>query len=102
MPLESKFQADLIVKIRWMLGGEHQCQVLRGNSAYQPGVPDLIFLFAGGWIALECKKSAGEAKQPNQDFFVDKLERLSFAAFIYPENREEILDAIQRTFKTRR
>lgn len=102
MVLESKFQSDLIDELRWMFGGDEFCQVLRGNSAYQPGVPDLFVVFEGGWIALECKKSRGARKQPNQDFFVEKLNRMCFAAVIYPENREEILDAIQQTFATRR
>ena len=51
---------------------------------------------------LEVKASQYSAHQPNQDYYVDMLDDMSFAAFIYPENKETILDELQQAFGTRR
>ena len=99
LSLESEFQTEVIADLQDMFPG---CVITRGNSMYQPGVPDLFCLLdGGGWIALECKKSRTAKKQPNQDYFVEKMNNMSFAAFIFPENKDMILRAIQSTFQAR-
>ena len=85
---ENVFQASLIRTIKNMLPG---CIVLKLDPNYMQGIPDLLILHGLAWVALECKKSENAPHQPNQDFYVDKMNRMSFAAFIYPENTQQVL-----------
>lgn len=48
---------------------------------------------------LEVKKSANAAHQPNQDYYVEKMNLMSFARFIYPENKKEVLHELQQSFR---
>ena len=95
MTLESKFQAELVKELKRMLPG---CIVLKNDANYLQGIPDLLVLFENKWAALECKKSEYEARRPNQTFYVDKMDAMSFAAFIYPESKKEILDELYAAF----
>lgn len=92
--LENKFQAKLIKKIKKMFCG---CIVMKNDSGYIQGIPDLLILYRNKWAALECKKSAKAKRQPNQEYYVQKMDEMSFARFISPENEEEILNDLQRT-----
>lgn len=96
---ESKFQSELIKELREMFPG---CIILKNDPNYQQGIPDLLILFRHMWAVLEAKRSEFEERQPNQDYYIDLLGSMSFAAFIYPENKEEVLNALQQTFGTRR
>ncbi len=99
MAKESAFQHKLIKELKEMFKG---CVILKNDAGYLQGFCDLIILFEKGWAALECKASATSHHQPNQDYYVDKLNNMSFARFIYPENKEEVLDELQQTFKSGR
>lgn len=100
MPLaENAYQARLIKKLERMFRG---CMILKPDSGDQQGVPDLILLYDHMWAALEVKASSVSRVQPNQDHFVTTLNHMSFAAFIYPENEAEVLDALQQAFETSR
>lgn len=66
------------------------------------GLPDLLVLIGNTWFSLECKKSARASKQPNQEYYVGLMDKMSFSRFIYPENKEEILNELQQTFRTKR
>lgn len=90
--LESKYQAQLIKKLEAMFEG---CVILKNDPNYRQGFPDLLILFNEQWAALEVKQSSKATHQPNQDYYIDRLNYMSFAAFIYPENEREVLDAIQ-------
>ena len=92
--LENKFQANLIKDIKKRIPG---CIVMKNDSSYIQGIPDLLVLHNDKWAALECKKSKSAIRQPNQEYYVEKMDNMSFARFIYPENREEILDDLQST-----
>lgn len=95
--LESKFQADLIKDIKKMFPG---CVVMKNDSSYIQGIPDLLVLYNDRWASLECKKSEGARKQPNQEYYVEKLDSMSFSRFIFPENKEEVLRELQSAFQT--
>ena len=97
--LESKFQSELILNCEELFPG---CIILKNDSNYIQGFPDLLILYKKKWAALECKKSVYSRHQPNQEYYIDILDEMSFASFIYPENKEEILDELQQTFGSRR
>lgn len=95
---ESEFQKILILKIRTMFEG---CIVLKNDSAYLQGIPDIIILFRSKWAALECKRSPDSPKRPNQVYYVDQMNEMSYAAFVCPENEEDVLYDLQQTFRPR-
>lgn len=95
--LESKFQAKLIKDIKKLLPG---CMVTKNDAGYIQGVPDLTVFYHDKWATLECKKSADATKQPNQEYYVDTMNKMSFSRFIYPENKEEVLDELQQALKS--
>ena len=76
------------------------CMVMKLDSGYIQGIPDLLVLFENRWATLECKKVAGAKKQPNQEYYVGRMDEMSFSRFICPENKEEVLHELQQTFKT--
>lgn len=93
---ESEFQGNLIKKIKERFPG---CMVLKNDPTYIQGIPDLLILHNDKWAALECKKSEHEKTRPNQPYYVDKMNGMSYASFIYPENEEEVLNEIQSTLQ---
>lgn len=93
--LESKFQAELIRDIKETFPG---CIVLKNDPNYLQGVPDLTIFWKDKWATLEVKKSANASHQPNQDYYVSVMDYMSFSKFIYPENKEEVLDELQQSF----
>ena len=95
--LESQFQSKLIKKLKKIFPG---CLVMKTDPTYVQGLPDLLILFNDRWAVLECKKSGTASHRPNQDYYVDRMNEMSFARFIYPENEEEILHDLQQAFKT--
>ena len=97
--LESDFQANLIKEIEDRFPG---CIVMKNDPNYIQGIPDLIVLYDNKWVALECKRSKNEKARPNQPYYVEKMNNMSYASFIFPENKEEVLNAIQSTFKSKR
>lgn len=92
--LESQYQAKLVKKLERMFEG---CVILKNDANYRQGFPDLLILFRDRWAALEVKQHGRASHQPNQDYYVDILNIMSFAAFIYPENEGDILHELQRS-----
>ena len=97
--LESQFQAKLIKELKKLFPG---CIVMKSDSGYLQGIPDLTVLWNRCWAMLECKKSSHEIHQPNQDLYIQMADNLGFGRFIYPENKEAVLDEMERSFKIRR
>lgn len=95
--LESKFQAQLIRELKRMFPG---CVVMKTDPTYIQGIPDLLILFNDKWATLECKKNAGAKKQPNQEYYVGRMNEMSFSRFICPENKEKVLNELQQTFQS--
>ena len=97
--LESQFQSKLIKEIKDRFPG---CIVLKNDAGYLQGVPDLIVLHNDNWAALECKKTAKAKHQPNQDYYVGRMNEMSYASFICPENKKEVLNELEHALKSSR
>ena len=88
---ESQFQHEVIQELEHRLPG---CVVMKNATGLKDGFPDISVYHGKLWAMLECKRSEGESHRPNQDWWVDHLNEMSFASFVYPENRTEVLDAV--------
>ncbi len=98
--LESVYQRQLILKLKQMYP---EAFVIKNDAEYLQGFPDLTLLFPFAfWAVLEVKRSAKAALQPNQQYYVDALGRMSFSAIICPENEEEVLRELQQTYESHR
>lgn len=78
------------------------CIILKNDPLYLQGVPDLLILFGKRWAALECKANDIAPCQPNQEYYVSKLDEMSFASFIFPGNKEDVLRELRRSFRSDR
>lgn len=94
--LESVFQSNLIKELKARFPG---CIVMKNDAGYIQGIPDLLILYKDKWASLECKKNANAKRQPNQEYYVDMMNEMSFSRFICPENMEEVLHELQQTFE---
>ena len=95
--LERDFQRQLKKDIEKRFDG---CLVMKMDSGQIQGIPDLLVLYKDKWATLECKKDSKASKRPNQEYYVNKMNDMSFSRFINPENKEEVLDELQRAFKS--
>ncbi len=96
---ETPYQAQLREKLELMFPG---CFITKLDTRYVQGIPDLLILYKDKWAILEVKRSARAIKQPNQDWYVDLFNEMSYSMFIYPENEEEVLNDLQHLFSPRR
>jgi len=96
---ESLFQSNLITELRKLFPG---CIILKNDPNYLQGFPDLIILYKNKWAALEVKSTEEAHKQPNQIYYVELANDMSYANFIFPENRQEVLDELQQALRSRR
>lgn len=94
--LENKFQSKLIKKLKDEYPG---CIVMKNDSSYIQGIPDLLVLYKDKWASLECKKSSKARHQPNQDYYVEQMNNMSYSSFIHPDNEEEVLSELRHKFK---
>lgn len=92
---ESRFQARLITELRHMFDG---CVILKNDPAYLQGFPDLTIFYQNMWAVLECKDDQNAPFQPNQEYYLDMLNGMSFASVIHPQNKEHVLRGLQRAF----
>lgn len=97
--LENRFKTELINDLEKLFPG---CIVLHMDPNEIQGIPDLLVLYKNKWAALEGKRSAVASCRPNQEHYVDLMNQMSFASFIYPENKEEVLYELQHAFRTAR
>jgi hypothetical protein len=96
---EAQYQSKIIKKLEEMFPG---CEILKTDANHRQGFPDLLVLWNEFWATLEVKPYRSAYVQPNQDHYIQKLDVMSFAAYIYPENEEEVLNALQQAFKSPR
>lgn len=95
--LESGFQDKLRAELKEMFPG---CMVFKMDQVQ--GIPDILVLHEDKWASLECKRSSKAKRQPNQEYYVGRMNEMSFSRFICPENKEEVLSELQQAFSTRR
>lgn len=96
--LESNFQKKLKAEIKERFPG---CYVLKNDPNDIQGIPDLTILYEDKWATLEVKKDKNAKHRPNQDIHVERMNSMSFSAFIYPENKEDVLNELERSFKVK-
>ena len=94
---ENQFQAELIKDLKVMMPS---CMVLKNDPNYIQGIPDLIVLNGKRWAAVECKRSKDAPARPNQPYYISKMSDMSYAAFVYPENKEDILYELSQSLKS--
>ena len=99
MRKESDFQKSLIYEIKQRLPG---AIVIKLDAHYIQGIPDILILYKDRWGSLECKKSEKATHRPNQEYYVEKMNKMSFSSFIFPENRTEVLNDLQRALESGR
>lgn len=90
---ESMFQARVINRIKKTFP---DCIILKNDSQYVQGIPDLLILNNDRWGALEVKQALDSHIGANQRHWVSVMGEMSFAAFVCPENEEEVLYELQR------
>ena len=93
--LESGFQDKLQKELKEIFPG---CMTFKMDQ--KQGIPDLLILHNDKWASLECKKNANAKRQPNQDYYVKRMNEMSFSRFIYPENKEEVLNELREAFES--
>ena len=93
--MESSYQAQLIRNLKWRFPG---AVILKNDTSYLQGIPDLTVLHGNMWAELEVKAHKNAPHRPNQDYYVQKLNEMSFADFIYPENEEVVLRDLEQAF----
>lgn len=96
---ESKFQNELISDIKDIFPGSI---VLKNDPNYIQGIPDLTVLWENKWATLEVKRDSKAGHQPNQDYYVGAMDQMSFSRFISPDNKQEVLNELQQSFRSKR
>lgn len=86
--VERDFQAKLIKEIKDIFDG---CIVMKNDSSYIQGIPDLLVLYKNRWASLEVKKNARASRRPNQEYYVERMNNMSFSRFVCPENKDEVM-----------
>lgn len=94
--LENKFQANLIRELK---NEFPECIVMKNDSSYIQGIPDLLVLHKDKWASLEVKRSSNASHQPNQDYYVDKMNNMGFSRFVCPENKDNVMTDLRLYFE---
>jgi len=95
--LENRFKTQLITDLKKIFPG---CIILHPDPTELQGIPDLLILYGDKWATLEGKKSVTAPHRPNQDYYVELMNDMSFSSFIFPENKEEVLYELQQSFSS--
>ena len=94
--LESQFQYHLKAELEARFPS---CVIIKQDPNHLQGVPDLLVLWRDRWAMLETKRSRNAELRPNQEYYVQLFDDMSFSAFINPENYLEVLHDMERAFR---
>ena len=97
--LERDYQAKLIKKIKTLFPN---AIVMKSDSSYIQGIPDLTVLYGKKWAFLEVKRDTKAKKQANQPFYIQYADTNAFGRIISPENKEEVLNELQSALRSKR
>lgn len=86
--LESRFQSSVKHELETKYPG---CIVRKNPPGQENGFPDLVMYYGPIWAMFECKREKDARKRPNQKWWVERLDEMSFARLIFPENRERVM-----------
>lgn len=92
---ENAYQAALIKRLKKEFEG---AIILKNDAQYLQGIPDLVIFYGKNYAFLEVKESATAKHRPNQDYWVDRIGDMSYAAFIYPENEDQVIEELKELF----
>lgn len=95
--MESTFQRQVKRNLQELFDG---CLVQKMDPNYTQGIPDYLVIFKDKYAFLEIKDHAKANHRPNQDYYIQKFNSWAFASFIYPENKEEVLDRLEKYFRS--
>lgn len=96
MTPEGRFKRNLKKELHERFPG---CIVTQLDPNEIQGIPDLLILYKDRWAALECKKAQDASRRPNQEYYVDLMNQMSYSSFIFPENKEAVLDELQQALR---
>jgi hypothetical protein len=99
MALERDFQPKLIEELEELFPG---IIVLKNDPNYIQGFPDLLLLYNDRWASLETKREPDSRRRPNQEYYIILLNKMSYASFVNPENKREVLRELQAAFRPSR
>ncbi|MDX9917280.1 MAG: hypothetical protein RBT15_04615 [Gudongella sp.] len=96
MKKESDFKTTLYNEIRERFPGS---EVIPNDATHTQGFPDATVYFPNGkYTLLEGKRSANASKQPNQEYYVNQSPLSKNAMFVYPENKKEVMEELERRY----
>jgi len=96
---ENKFQSTLKKELKERFPG---CLIIKNDPNDKAGIPDLTIFYRNMWAMLEVKRSMDAPRQPLQEYYIDWANSQSFGRFICPENKEEVLNELERSFGSHR
>lgn len=96
---EATYQHKLVQRLKQVFPG---CQIIKLDPSKNQGIPDILILYMDQWALLEVKASNVAPEQPNQAYYIELFDNMSFAAFINPENEEQVLSDLQQSFRAGR
>lgn len=92
---EGRFKAKVKKEIVSLFPGCYMHEMKCGDQ----GIPDTLVLYRQRWALLEFKESETAKKRPNQKYYVNLFNSMSFSRFIYPENEKEVLHELVLYFE---
>lgn len=96
---ERNYQRKLIGRIEKIFP---DAMIYKMDPSYRQGTPDLLILDHDKWAMLEVKKSEKASHvgshANNQNYWISKLDSMSYASKIYPENEEEVISELKDHF----
>lgn len=90
---ENAFQKKIIKRIKSRFP---KSIILKNDSTYIQGIPDLLILNKSKWAMIEIKKHNKSIFQPNQEYYLDLFNKMSFARMVSQDNYEEVIKDVEQ------